>query len=426
MDCIWQRWLAAMLLGSLIFLAWVCGHPRAKPESGPAGGPIIIARHLTAGSAGGDSQAMVAGCAPSVDVVPSQDGTALFIGVGGFESCGTICVNTNEMPDLWPVRDQRCCATASCVITVSGLTPGTTEYGRINITSTLGLDMVVDFVRAYVPASAIQTIDSLDGNLQLTLVSTDTIAADTYVAVISGHIPPGLAPLGHRLVGNTYSVRAAGALLVADRPMSLRFCYDEAALAGADPHNLAIFAWDAFHRRWDDWGGRLFYDQRCLAVATSRFTTYALMTAPAWRDDFNDSSGIDSAGLANVTFGGLPDDLVLVLENVPGSGSAVSQPISPTAAITRWDSVTFTRVVDPPTTTLSVDVLGLDGTELLTDVASGVSLAGLDPARYPVLKLQATLSSAVAGKTPALEAWQLAWGVRERSVYLPMVSRWRQ
>jgi hypothetical protein len=208
--------------------------------------------------------------------------------------------------------------------------------------------------------------------------------------------------------------------------MSLRFCYDEAALAGADPHNLAIFAWDAFHRRWNDRGGWLFYDQRHLAVATSRFTTYALMTAPAWRDDFNDSSGIDPAGLANVTFGGLPDDLVLVLENVPGSGSAVSQPISPTAPFTQWDSVTFTRVVDPPTTTLSVDVLDLDGTELLVDVASGVSLAGFDPTGYPALKLRATLSSTVAGETPALEAWRLTWRVRERRVYLPVVSRWRE
>jgi hypothetical protein len=106
MDCIWQRWLAAMLLGSLIFLPWVCGHPRAKPESGPAGGPIVIARHLTAGSAGGDSQARVAGCAPSIDVVPSQDGTALFVGVDGLESCGPICVNTDEMSGLWRVRDR--------------------------------------------------------------------------------------------------------------------------------------------------------------------------------------------------------------------------------------------------------------------------------------------------------------------------------
>jgi hypothetical protein len=46
-------------------------------------------------------------------------------------------------------------------------------------------------------------------------------------------------------VGSAYSVRASGAVLVADRPMSLRLYYNEITLAGADPHTLAIFAWDA-------------------------------------------------------------------------------------------------------------------------------------------------------------------------------------
>ena len=60
---------------------------------------------------------------------------------------------------------------------------------------------------------------------------------------------------------------------------------------------------------------------------------------------------------------------------------------------------------------------------MLTSVARGVSLAGLDPAQYPALKLRATLSSTMAGETPALNVWRLTWQVEEHKVYLPMVVK---
>jgi hypothetical protein len=373
-------------------------------ESGPAGAPTVMAQNLAAGASGGESQALVAACEPSIDIVPSQDGTALFISMNGLESCGTICVNTDEEPGMWPDHDQRCCTTVPCVITLVGVTPRTDVPVSFGVTSTLGLEMMVDSVRAYVPASTTRTIHSLDGNVQLTLVSTDTIPFDTYVAVTTNYVPPGRTPLGHRSVGGICSVRAAGALLVTDEPMSLRLCYNETTLAGADPDNLSVFAWNAYRKRWDDLGGWLFYDRQYLAVATLRFTTYGLMTTPSWRDEFADASGLNLAEPNNVTLSGSPDKQALVLENAPGNGSAVSRPITPMAAISRWGCLTFTGTVDPPTTTLTVDVLSLDGSELLTDVASGVSLDSLDPVQYPALKLRANLSSTVAGETPALDA----------------------
>jgi hypothetical protein len=410
-----------MLSGSLISLAWILWPSTAKLESGPAGAPTVMAQNLAAGASCGESQALVAACVPFLDIVPSQDGAALFISVDGLESCGTICVNTDKEPGMWPDHDQRCCTTVPCVITLVGLTPRMDVPVSFSVTSTLGLEMMVDSVRAYVPASTARTIRSLDGNVQLTLVSTDTIPFDTYVAVTTNYVPPGPDPLGHRFVGSAYSVRAAGALLVTDEPMSLRLDYNETSLAGADPHNLSVFAWDAYHERWDDLGGWLFYDRQYLAVATSRFTTYGLMTTPSWRDEFADGSGLNLAEPNNVTLIGSPDKRALVLENAPGSGSAVSQPITPTTAIARWGSLTFIGTVEHPTTTLTVDVLSLDGSGLLTDVVSMADLDGLDPAQYPSLKLRANLSSMVTGETPALDQWQLTWQVEEHRVYLPLI-----
>jgi hypothetical protein len=208
--------------------------------------------------------------------------------------------------------------------------------------------------------------------------------------------------------------------------MSLRLDYGEINLAGADPHTLAIFAWDAHYERWDNLGGTPFFTQRYLSVAIRRFTTYALLSTPAWHDDFWDFDGLNYPDEgSNITL--RPegaDNRVLVLfntSNPPSDGTAVSKPITPTTEFAAWGSLTFTRTVDPPTTTLTVDVLSLDGTELLTDVTSGVSLADLDPAQYPALKLRANLSSTVEGETPALDVWRLAWDVEEHKVYLPLV-----
>ena len=65
--------------------------------------------------------------------------------------------------------------------------------------------------------------------------------------------------------------------------------------------------------------------------------------------------------------------------------------------------------------------LSLDGTELMSDVASGASLASLDPVQYPALKLRANLASTTAGHSPALDNWQLTWQVE--TIYLPVVIK---
>ena len=72
------------------------------------------------------------------------------------------------------------------------------------------------------------------------------------------------------------------------------------------------------------------------------------------------------------------------------------------------------------TATLQVDVLSEEGVALLEDVRNGVSLAGLDAATHPSLRLRVRMESTVAGASPELAGWGVVWeeGVR---VFLQVV-----
>ena len=220
----WRHWLAALLLVVLVALTWRVGHCTVKAGSAPVG-PSRRAASADVGHSGA-SIAQTAALAPFLDIVPSQDGAALYISAGGGvgELGGTVFANVGVGPGhdkgsyTMVYSDTR----QSYVATAIGFTPNTGASGPINITTTLGLDSgAVDFNRAYVPiTSTMQMVASADGNLELSLVSTDTLPAETYVAVVPSYAPPGPAPTGHRFVGSVYSVRAAGALVVTDEPMS--------------------------------------------------------------------------------------------------------------------------------------------------------------------------------------------------------------
>lgn len=372
---------------------------------------------------------MIAGAlAPFLNVVPGSDGRELFISASGVGALGgTVFANI----DIGPTGDKHSWTmtysdtTQTYLATAAGFTAEQGQAGTISITTTLGLDTgAVGFYRAYVPpaAASVTFITSTDGRLRL-MVSPDTFAVTTYVAVVPSFAPPAPAPAGYRFAGSVYSVRASGAQPDAAKPMILELGYDEAALAGADPHTLTIVAWNADPDRphWVPLGGRLDTEHRSLTVATARFTTYALMAGPAWHDQFDDFGGLDA--MRNVALGPQGTSLALVLSSTPGSGSAVSKPIAPMAPIATWSTLTFTSSAAPPTTTLTVDVLDMDGTVLLANVASGASLAALDPTRYPSLCLRANLSSTVAGQTPALDEWRLSWEAETYRVSLPVVLR---
>lgn len=412
-----QRRVAVILLTSLLLMATVW-YSTAKPESTPVGTNTSLAQNLATSG----SPTVHSAFAPFLDIVPSQDGTDLFISAGGVgELDGTVFANIGIGPGAdkgsWMMTPSE--ADQAYVATATGFTPNTDISGQINITTTLNQATEdVDYTRAHVLPPTPE--DIFVEELRLSLVNTNTIATEAYIAVVRSYGPPGPAPAGHGFVGGTYSVRASGALTVTDKPMNLRLYYDSNTLTGADPHTLAIFSWDAHNERWDELGGWLFQDMPggdYLSVTTHRFTTYALMTTPAWCDDFWNSKGLSA--MSDVTVGSSE----VKLSSDKTSGWATSNPITPTIPFDTWHSLTFACTVDPPTTTLTVDVLSLDGTKLLADVTSGVSLADLDPAQYPTLKLRATLSSTVTGKTPTLDAWQLTWQVKEHKVYLPVVLK---
>jgi hypothetical protein len=435
------HWLTAMILASFIFSMGVTWYSNAKLDSTPVNVRASTIPNQAASRPSGSQMAMGAGdeaqtsvasnttLAPFLDVVPHHDGTGLFIKARSTDELeGTVFANIGVGPGhnkgsyTMPYSETH----QAYVTTAPGFSAGKLASGPINITTTLGLDSgAAEFSRPYIPSPPIaETISIFVQDLELSLVNTDTLDTEAYIVAVRSYAPPGPPPWGHRLVGSAYSVRASGALTATNRPMILHLDYYPTTLAGADPHTLAIFAWDAYNKRWDNLGGTLFSTWQYVSVATRRFTTYALMATPTWRDEFDDLSGMDSAQFNHVTWGGTPENRTLILSSTPDSGSAVSNPITPTTGFAAWGSLAFSRTIDPPTTTLTVDVLGLDGSTVLTDVASGTNLADLaDPAQYPCLRLRVNMSSTAAEETPALNAWQLAWRVEEHQVYLPVVLR---
>jgi hypothetical protein len=438
-----RQWGALALAGfglaamGVMMIAW---HSTAKAVSVPVGARQIeekLSRKITNVSIclaptfiDGQAQAPVTTTAtlfPFLDMVPSQDGEEVYVSARGVGQLGgaaftNIGIGPGHNKGGWTMTYSD--TVESYITTATGFTPNVDDYGPINITTTLGLDTgVVEFRRDYVPASTLHTLVSQDGKLELEIVSADTITVDTYILVVPSYAPPGPTPSGHRLVGSSYSVRAGGALPGTARPMLLRLYYDETSLAGADPHTLAIFRWSTSNRRWENVGGNHFADGHYLSAAVSQFATYALMATTTWRDDFlNDIvlSGLDEKD--NVKWDALGG--ALVLSSAATSGFAVTKPITPTAEIYSWRRLSFTATVDPPTQTLTVDVLSLDGSEVLTDVANGTDLARLvDVAHYPSLRLRANMASSVEGETPALDGWQLAWQARNLQVHLPLVLK---
>jgi len=413
---------ALKLVISLCLLVLLSWHSTMELESAPVVHSQLRPVGLMASSTGSASS-----LAPVLNVVPSEDGTQLYISAGGVgELGGTVFVNVGIGPghDKHSYTMTYSDTLTAYVATASGFAPRVSVYGPLNITTTLGLDSgPVDYHRAYLPASTIQTVSSVDGNLELSLVSTDTVPFEAYVAVVPSYAPPGPLPPGHRLVGCAYSTHASGALVVTDRPMNLRLHYNPEFLAGADSHTLGIFAWNVSQQRWEQIESRLFYEQRYLSAPVSHFASYALLATPAWQDEFDGFDGLDfPEEVNNVTVGGTPMTRTLVLVETPGTGMAVSRPITPTAGAA-WDLLTFAGVAHPPTTTLVVDVLDPDGEVLLADVTTGLSLSGIDPRQVPALRLRARLSSTVSGETPALDWWRVQWKNRGYRIHLPLVCK---
>jgi len=83
--------------------------------------------------------------------------------------------------------------------------------------------------------------------------------------------------------------------------------------------------------------------------------------------------------------------------------------IAPPQSGFRWGRVYWTGNV-PAGTSIRVDVLdGSTGQVLLSNVSSGRSLAGIDAAAHPTLRLQATLRRGFDTGRPVLDRWRVTW-----------------
>lgn len=312
------------------------------------------------------------------------------------------------------------CILSGCIGTLTGLPIETIVEGQILVTIIVSPTQTLEsgplpFVRAFIPASQLVSLVSSDNLLELTIFP-NSLPADTYIFVLATSTPPGALPTAHRLIAPPYSIRASGALVLNDNPMSLRLSYDSLGLANATPHNLSIFAWDPASQIWLEKGGTLFTDQNHLSIPTRRFTTYALLEVPAWRDTFADTSGLSMANDTSPTpTGGL------ILSSNALSGTATSIPITPTTTIASWGHLVFTATTST-TTAVTVDVLSPEGKLLRANVTSGESLVTIDPATYPSLRLHSTLSTQVPGESPVLGEWRITWlPAPSYSIFLPIV-----
>ena len=112
------------------------------------------------------------------------------------------------------------------------------------------------------------------------------------------------------------------------------------------------------------------------------------------------------AGLVVASFGGR-----LALLRSATHGRLTSVAIAPPDPSFTWGNVSFTRET-PAGTALRVDVLAADGSELLHDVASGASLAGISVLDHPTLRLRGTFDSPSSGLSPYLDQWAYLSGLR--------------
>lgn len=281
--------------------------------------------------------------------------------------------------------------------------------GSVNITSTVGLKTDdIQFKRAFVKAQAGSKAESVDTALTLELNNADTLTNDTYMVVTTNRGQPGpLNPETLTLLGPSYSIRPAGQILTTPKPMTLVYRYS-AVVGNADPRTMDIYHWE--NNQWEPLGAEHLPTQQAFSARINQFGAYVLAAAPRWHANFADLNLTSLDGdKSKIKRGGTPDHWVLTLKDKPGSGSAVSVPITPTFGLESWGVISYTAAMTPPTTTLTVDVLSITGAQLLTHVVHGQSLAAIDPIRHPALRLRVNMSANATGDLPTLKEWSVTW-----------------
>jgi hypothetical protein len=272
------------------------------------------------------------------------------------------------------------------------------------------------FDRTYLPGDEPAFVYTPDTMSEL-FVPVGSLRAESYLVMMDAVGLPGDLPSGHVMVNKPYSIRASGAITQSITPLLLKLYYRPDSVANIDPHRLSIYYWDAGSAQWLDTHSEPMDSLPGHAVGIRRFGTYALLAGAAWRDTFQDYSGVAQRQNLELIFGGR-----LALQGSATHGWLTSTAIAPTDLAFTWDTVSFARET-PTGTALRVDVLAADGSELLHDVASGASLASISAVDHPTLRLRGTFDSPAAGLSPYLDQWSISWTVQGHRIFLPMIVR---
>lgn len=275
------------------------------------------------------------------------------------------------------------------------------------------------FERRYVVGDTAAELITLD-NMTRLQIPAGALPLDSYVVMLDTFAPPGDPPAGHHLLGQAYAIGASGALTESLLPMLLFMDYDAAALGDADPRTVSVFEWDTGADRWRELASAPFGAETTHVQRITRFGTYALIAGTTWRDPFRNYSAVAAREHVRLVSGGR-----ITLADGENEGLILSVPITPTGAFAQWGELHYTGGV-PPGTSLTIDVLAEDNTLLLGDLADGASLASIDPALHPSLRLRATLRRTQPEAAPYLDEWAVGWQAEwppaaGPRIYLPLI-----
>lgn len=365
--------------------------------------------------------------APFLNMIPSSDGTEIVVSAaGGGEVGGVLFAN---FLDIGPGGRKHSYTMVysdtaqTYYATAVGFTAGVDASSTVNVTSTLGLKSGdVQVQRVFITPSETESVSVNGGAFGVEMPNIGSVAADTYLAVLSTNAPPGSLPSGYRFASSTYALNPSGALTQTEKLMTLVFNYTNTLPTGVHPHTLAVVGWNYAARAWEVLDGDLLVQRQEVQYVTRRFGIYALAATPIWRDSFDESTLSGVSDQQNIH---RRSDGTIILDNGATTGSLTSIPITLPADAVGWGTLRVSSTI-PPNTELRIDLLDAASQVVRADLADGADLSGLALTDYPSLKLRATLTTTQVGISPELHSWQVSWVPSEQQgqrTYLPLMVR---
>lgn len=313
-------------------------------------------------------------------------------------------------------------------VIATGLAPHLGFVGTINLSTTANIPAAqIDLSRHFVAAATTApSLISKDNQMELIPPAEALFSTDTYLVLAENLYPPAPISRSVRFISKFYTLTSSGLLPQSDHPFGMSLRYHDWELATADKFNLDIFAWDTDKQQWTAQNANLLINPAThrpyLATSSNRFTTYALGVAPRWYDSFHHLEGLQSR--TNVTIARQTtrfENLALTTDAI--TGTAVSQPITPTFGIMKWGVLSF-QTADAPGGDITVDILSTTGEVLYRNVSSGTDFSDLlNPALHRAIQLRVNLTRTLStDPSPQLLDWRMTW--QEASDQTASIKGW--